>query len=330
VSGAKPRLGFLGVGWIGLHRMKAILDSGAATAAVIADADPQALARAAACAPEAALARTLPDILAHGVDGVVIATPSAMHSEQAVEALRAGAAVFCQKPLGRTALEAQRAVNAARAADRLLCVDFSYRFARAFCALRDLVANGDLGRVYACDLTFHNGYGPDKPWFYDAALSGGGCVMDLGVHLVDLALWMLGEPAPETISSALFQKGERLGANPTVVEDYAAAHFFTREGAHVRIACSWGVHGGADAIIEARAFGAAGGARVRNVNGSFYDFVAERHRGATSETVCEPPDAWGGRAAIDWARRLAAGERFDPAAREIVIGAQALDRIYGR
>jgi predicted dehydrogenase len=48
--------------------------------------------------------------------------------------------------------------------------------------------------VRAVDLTFHNAYGPDKPWFYDPAQSGGGCVMDLGVHLVDLALWTLGWP----------------------------------------------------------------------------------------------------------------------------------------
>jgi predicted dehydrogenase len=48
--------------------------------------------------------------------------------------------------------------------------------------------------VFAVDLVFHNAYGPDKPWFYDPELSGGGCVMDLGVHLVDLALWSLDFP----------------------------------------------------------------------------------------------------------------------------------------
>ena len=62
-------------------------------------------------------------------------------------------------------------------------------------------ATDALGRTYAVDLVFHNAYGPDKAWFYDPALSGGGCVMDLGVHLVDLALWALDFPAVTKVSS---------------------------------------------------------------------------------------------------------------------------------
>ena len=48
--------------------------------------------------------------------------------------------------------------------------------------------------MYAVELAFHNAYGPDKEWFYDRRVSGGGCVVDLGVHLIDLALWTLGFP----------------------------------------------------------------------------------------------------------------------------------------
>src|SRR5438270_316966 len=80
---------------------------------------------------------------------------------------------------------------------------------------------GALGRVYAVDLVFHNAYGPDKAWFYDPALSGGGCVMDLGVHLVDLALWALDFPEPATIASTLLAGGAPLQAGQ--VEDYAVA-----------------------------------------------------------------------------------------------------------
>jgi predicted dehydrogenase len=61
---------------------------------------------------------------------VVIATPSALHAEQSIAALTSGAAVFCQKPLGRTADEVRQVVDAARTADRLLAVDLSYRFHR--------------------------------------------------------------------------------------------------------------------------------------------------------------------------------------------------------
>jgi predicted dehydrogenase len=101
----------------------------------------------------------------------VIATPSALHAEQAIAALDRGLAVFCQKPLGRDASETRAVVEAARRADRLLGVDLSYRYTRAAAALRDEVRSGALGEVYAVDLVFHNAYGPDKPWFYDRRLA---------------------------------------------------------------------------------------------------------------------------------------------------------------
>jgi len=329
-AAARPRLGFLGVGWIGRHRMEAILSAGDASAAVIADASPEMCAEARRLAPEAEVAGSWAELSAAGVDGVVIATPSALHAEQAIAALERGVAVFCQKPLGRTAAEAKAVVDAARRADRLLAVDLSYRFTQGMQAIREIVASGELGRIYAVDLVFHNAYGPDKPWFYDPALAGGGCVMDLGVHLVDLALWTLGFPRVSDVRASLFAGGEPLRRRLDRVEDYAVATLTLDTGAVVQLACSWRLQAGRDAVISAAFYGTAGGAALKNVGGSFYDFTAERYRGTATETLTRPPDAWGGRAAADWARRLGAGERFDPAAERLVDVAQALDRIYGR
>jgi predicted dehydrogenase len=326
----RPRLGFLGVGWIGRHRMEAIVRTGAAEVAAIADPSPEMAAEAGKLAPDAEVVGSLDDLLDAGVDGVVIATPSALHAEQSIRALERGAAVFCQKPLGRTADEVRRVVDAARAADRLLAVDLSYRFTEGMRRIRDVVDSGELGRVYAVDLVFHNAYGPDKPWFYDPALSGGGCVMDLGVHLVDLALWTLGFPAVKEASGKLFSGGEPLGPSPDRCEDYAVATLELETGVAVRLACSWKLQAGCDAVISADFYGTGGGAALRNVSGSFYDFTAERFRGTARETLAGPPDDWGGRAAADWAERLAAGERFDPAADRLVEVAEVLDRIYGR
>jgi predicted dehydrogenase len=329
-SPARPRLGFLGVGWIGRHRMQAILGTGAADVVAIADPSPEMAAEAGKLAPDAKLVSTLDDILAAGVDGVVIATPSAMHAEQSIRALERGVAVFCQKPLGRTAAEARAAVDAARAADRLLGVDLSYRFTDGMRRIRDVLGSGELGHIYAVDLVFHNAYGPDKPWFYDPALSGGGCVMDLGVHLVDLALWALDNPGVRDVSGRLFSGGAPLRDPASQVEDYAAATMELETGAVVQLACSWRLQAGCDAMISASFYGTQGGAALRNVNGSFYDFTAERYRGTAREVLAVPPDEWGGRAAADWAMRLAAGERFDPAAERLVDVARVLDRIYGR
>ena len=325
----KQRVGFLGVGWIGRNRMEALAQSGLIE--IVAVSDPMAEnAAAAADIGQCGTYESLDHLLDAGLDGLVIATPSALHADQAIAALERGIAVFCQKPLGRTAAESADVVAAARAADRLLGVDLSYRFLHGITLIRDLIHNGDLGTVYAADLVFHNAYGPDKSWFYDVALSGGGCVIDLGSHLVDLALWMLEDGPVVGVVSQLFAKGQRLTLPTSYVEDYATAQLDFAGGASVRIACSWNLPAGCDAVIEASFYGTKGGATLRNVSGSFYDFRAERLHGTSREILSLPPDGWGGRAAVDWARRLAAGQGFDPQAEKLVTLAAVLDQVYGR
>ena len=324
----KPRIGFLGVGWIGRSRMAAIVEGGAVEVAAISDPSPDMIGGAHDLAPQAAVAADLDALLALNLDGLVIATPSALHAEQSIQALEHGVAVFCQKPLGRSAEEARAVVEAARRADRLLGVDFSYRFATAMVAVRDSVRSGELGEIFAADLVFHNAYGPDKPWFYDRALSGGGCVMDLGVHLVDLALWTLGFPVLTSATSRLFAGGAPLAPGSSAVEEYALATLGFDSGAAAQLACSWRLHAGQEAVISATFHGTKGGAGMRNVGGSFYDFTAEASSGTQRRTLVSPPDAWGGRAAADWATRLARGDRFDPTSDDLVSVAEVVDRIY--
>ncbi|CAA9538212.1 MAG: oxidoreductase domain protein, partial [uncultured Solirubrobacteraceae bacterium] len=120
VSATRPRLGFLGVGWIGRNRMEAIAGARTADIALVADPSAACVEAALAAAPEAAEAGGFDELLAAGLDGIAIATPSALHAAQATAALEAGVAVFCQKPLARTAAETRAVIDAARTADRLL------------------------------------------------------------------------------------------------------------------------------------------------------------------------------------------------------------------
>jgi predicted dehydrogenase len=326
----RPRVGFLGVGWIGRHRMEAMLATGLIEAAAIADPSEEMRAEAIAVAPGAAVADGLDQLLALDLDGLVIASPSALHAEQSSRALDAGMAVFCQKPVGRTAAEVRDVVTAARRADRLLGVDLSYRFTRGMEAIRQAIGAGELGQVFGVDLTFHNAYGPGKPWFLDPAQSGGGCVIDLGVHLVDLALWSLGWPAVETVESHLFAGGAPLADAARQCEDYAVATLRLDGGAVVRVACSWNLPAGTEAVIGAEFYGTGGAASLKNVGGSFYDLIAQRMSGTQNWELAPLDSDWGGRAAADWARRLASGERFDAAAERLVDVAEVLDRIYQR
>ena len=328
VASALPRLGFLGTGWIGRSRLEAVADSGVADIAALADPDGDCLAAAARSAPGAGLLATdLGELLAADLDGIVIATPSALHAEQAIAALERGVAVFCQKPLGRTASEARDVVAAAQRADLLLGVDMSYRRTAAARALRERIAAGAIGPVHEIDLVFHNAYGPDKPWFLDPALSGGGCAVDLGIHLVDLLLWVLGFPAVEGVHARRWRAGEPAGAR---AEDLCLATLDLAGSRVARVACSWFSHEGSDCVFEATFRGRDGALSMHNVDGSFYDFAVELRRGTSTHAIVSPPDDWGGRTAIDWARRLRAGERFDAEAHRLVDVATVLDEVLLR
>ncbi|MGY3230908.1 putative dehydrogenase [Luteibacter sp. HA06] len=323
------RLGFAGVGWIGRHRLDALISTGDVEVAALADPDPTCIAEALRLAPSAVECGSYAALLEQAIDGVVIATPSAAHASQAIEALERGMAVFCQKPLGRNGLEVRRVVEAARNADRRLGVDLSYRFLNGMAAARRAVLEGQLGTVYAVQATFHNAYGPGKEWFYDRKQSGGGCVIDLGIHLVDLALWMLGNPAVVDVRGNCFAEGQPLDLRADTVEDYATATIVVRGGAVVDLACSWKLPVGCDAEISFRVYGTHGGIGLRNLEGSFYDFQLERFDGRDRTLLAGPPDAWGGRAIIEWASGLKRSRAFDPEAASLIALADVLDRIYG-
>jgi predicted dehydrogenase len=322
------RLGFLGTGWIGRNRMEAILATGQAVAAAICDPSAEMVEQAQASAPLAVVTDSLDAMLALGLDAVVIATPSALHAAQCIRAFEGGVAVFCQKPLGRTAGEVQAVLDSAAKADRLLGVDLSYRHTAAMQAIRERIRAGELGQVFAADLTFHNAYGPQSGWFWDPKLSGGGCLIDLGVHLVDLLLWMFDFPEVVETRSTLLRDGHPAAADE--VESYATGEIVLGNGIHARIACSWNLNAGQDAVIEASFYGSGGGATLRNVGGSFFDFSSDLLRSQSREPLTAPPDQWGGRAAAEWVRKLAAGERFAGSTSGLLETARTLDRLYGR
>lgn len=327
---ALPKLAFLGLGWIGQNRLQALLDEQACEVVAFADPSPEVQARIRELAPQAAVAADLDGLLAQDLDGLVIATPSALHAGQCLQALDRRVAVFCQKPLARTAQETRTILDAARKADRLLGCDLSYRHTEAMRRIRNCIVEGEIGSVYAIDLVFHNAYGPNKGWARDMRLAGGGCAIDLGTHLVDLALWVLGAPQVTNVRSSLYAQGRRLPAGADEVEDYAEAQIDLATGTTVRLACSWEISAGRDAVIEAHFHGSRGGASLRNRNGSFFDFVAERYAGTRTTVLAEPPDAWGGRAVVDWARRLRAGARYEPAIESLLQVATVMDGIYAR
>lgn len=320
------RLAFVGLGWIGRKRLDAIAHSDGIQVSALFDWDVEKLNSAAQQYPAAAACERFDALLNADVDGVVIATPNSCHAEQAIAALEHGVPVFCQKPLATNASDTQRVIEAAQTADRLLAVDYSYRHVQGMQALRERILAGELGTITAIDLIFHNAYGPNKQWCFDRSQSGGGCLLDLGVHLIDLASWLLEAPSMRVTGSRLYSRGHRI--EPNEVEDLAFVELEREDGALVRVACSWNAQIGCGAQISADIHGTRAGAAWRNVNGSFVDFELDLLLGDRRERLGTSFDDWGPGALQAWVTRLRQSPSFDPSAMQVLAGARLIDQAY--
>jgi predicted dehydrogenase len=323
-----PKLGFLGVGWIGKNRLEALVNHHLIEEIALCDPDSSSIRSILNTIPSAKVHENFMDLLKEDVDGIVIATPSALHAKQAIQALKEGKAVFCQKPLGRNLEETKAVVSMAKQANKLLSVDYSYRYTKGIRAIKKLIDQEKLGKIYAVEAVFHNAYGPDKAWFYDPELSGGGCLIDLGSHLLDLLVYLFNPPTIEVQYAHLLTNGKTITDPRKAVEDFAEAQLNTSTGISIRMACSWKLPVGKDAEISLKIFGTKGGASFHNVNGSFYDFQTDLYYQNSAQTIEVPPDDWGGKAIQHWAEQLAQQNTFNPNNEELVKSAALMEDIY--
>jgi predicted dehydrogenase len=138
--------------------------------------------------------RSLRGVLAGEVDAVYIATPASLHARQAIACAKAGKHVLCEKPLGLTVREARRMVEAFAAAGVTLGTAFMMRLSAQHQAARDLVARGALGKLVYGRAQLSCWYPPiPGAWRQDPALGGGGSLIDMGGHCIDLLEMYFGE-----------------------------------------------------------------------------------------------------------------------------------------
>ncbi len=137
-------------------------------------------------------------------DAIVVCTPNHLHEEQVTAGLDAGKYVFCEKPLALTEEAAQRVLALSGAEDHLM-VGMNQRFRPDAAALRSFVAAGDLGHIQYVSAGWLNRRTgrPGRSWRHRKEGAGGGVLMDLGIQMLDLGLWLLDYPDPVRISAHL-------------------------------------------------------------------------------------------------------------------------------
>jgi predicted dehydrogenase len=143
-------------------------------------------------------------------------------------------------------------------------------------------------------------------------------------------LWVLAYPRVTDVRSRLHAGGKLLTNPVRGLEDHAFAEIQFASGCTARLACSWRLAAGQDAVIEAAFYGTRGAAVLRNIDGSFYDFTVEQCTGTSRRSLARGPDAWGGRSLCAWARRLSVRPNFDHDAEHLRTVSAVVDAIYGR
>ncbi len=140
------------------------------------------------------------------IDLVSVCTWNNAHAPAAIAALNAGKHVLCEKPMAMNAQEAEEMRAAAKRSGKILQVGFVRRFGNDAAVIRDFSERGDLGELYYARASYVRRNGNPGGWFGNKALSGGGPLIDLGVHVIDLVRYLMGNPAPVSVYGATFRK----------------------------------------------------------------------------------------------------------------------------
>jgi len=299
----KLRVGVIGLGMGKVH-LQGYQSHPAAEVVAIADPNKERLAKVGEEYKIAGKYASAEEMLKkEKLDVVSIATPNKFHKPLALAAFKAGCHVLCEKPMAMNAGEGREMISAAKKAKKRLMINFSYRFTDQSWALKKQVESGILGDVYFARTAWHRrrgmpGFGTLSTlggWFGQKALAGGGPLIDLGVHRLDLALWLMNYPKPEWVMGSAYDKIAAPLAKKANkkfdVEDLAAGFIKFKNGASLALEASWAANITENELMETRLFGSRGGLVQRNV-GEGYKFEAEiyfEREGCQFDMKLHPP-----------------------------------------
>lgn len=276
----KLKVGFVGLGGISSGHLSAVAESPLAEISALCDANEETLAKR---SQEFKVTATFADyremLRKTELDAVVIATPNALHKDIALAAVEAGKHVLCEKPLTADLADAIVLRDAVKASNKKFQVGMVRRFQAASGAFRQVVQGGGLGGIYHLKFSLRRrgGIPLHGAWFMNKKLSGGGVLIDLAVHSLDLSLWCADIWDPVSASCVCHS---RIGADLTQyvpsgdwpvydparnapsmgVEEFACGLVRFGGGRSLQFELSWALHGQEENVIEI--FGDKGGVRL--------------------------------------------------------------------
>ncbi len=270
------RIGVIGTGSIASLHLNSYKNNPGADIVAICDVNE---ARARAVAEKYGAGKVYADYRAlladPDIDAVSICTWNNTHAPISIAALQAGKHVLVEKPLCRTVEEAYEVERAVRESGKLLQVGFVRRYDPGVMMLRDFVDQGEFGELYYAKASTIRRLGNPGGWFADVERSGGGPLIDIGVHVIDLCWYLMGRPKPISVSGNAYRKlGNRshiqhlsfykaadYDASKNTVEDLANAIIRFENGASIMVDVSFTLHAKKDEG-SVKLFGDKGGFEI--------------------------------------------------------------------
>ena len=270
----KLRVGMIGTGKLAGMHIKAYRSNPQVELVSVCDVNAE---RAKQFAAEAGINKAYADyremVASDRLDAVSIVTWNNTHAPIAIAALEAGKHVLCEKPPALNAAEALLMLKASKKSNKLLMYGFVKRFAQNVQVMQKFIENGDLGEIYFAKTGYLRRCGNPGGWFTTKALSGGGPLIDLGVHIIDLSMYLMGKPKPVSVFGSTY---DRIGSRANIqgyswyraadyntkvneVEDFANAIIKFENGASLYFETSWAMNLTKDTVYS-QFFGDKGGA----------------------------------------------------------------------
>lgn len=174
------------------------------------------------------------------LDAVVVSTSTDAHKEVALAAIQAGKAVLIEKPIARTSTEAVAITEAAAAAKVKVMVGMNHRFRPDTMILKSFIEGNELGKIFYTKTGWLRRRTTDNSWTLRKEKAGGGVFIDLGIVMLDMALWMMGYPVVTRVTASTFSHVTKQ------VEDTAIVSLLMRDGTQMSIEVSWSMAVGDD------------------------------------------------------------------------------------
>lgn len=227
-------------------------------------------------------------LLHSGVDAVSVCVSNVAHASVTIQALNAGMHVLCEKPMATTLSDCVAMAEAAKQNGKFLMIGHNQRFAKAHVKAKEMILNGDIGKVLGFRTTFgHPGpegwTGMANSWFFDKKLAAFGALADLGIHKTDLIHYLVGEPIVEVTARVVTMDKKYPDGTLVDVDDNAFCMYRLKSGAYGTLHVSWTMYGQED--NSTRIYGTKGVLRL--YDDAAYSLIFERRDGEVERYVLD-------------------------------------------